>query len=62
MEGKFHLHLVGVGQKAAAQLPSGKNNTFYHPRETGSWLKLTDFQEKSDRLKSSVLAPRLALQ
>jgi hypothetical protein len=71
MEGNFLLLLVWVGWNAeliqpvwgvVAQLQSGENKIFYHLGDTGSELKLTDFQEKSGELKSSILVPRLALQ
>jgi hypothetical protein len=39
-----------------------ENKTFHNLGKTGSELKLTDFQEKSSWPKSSILAPRLALQ
>jgi hypothetical protein len=40
---------------------SGENKTLHHLGENGSELKLTDFQKKSSRPKSSILSPRLAL-
>jgi hypothetical protein len=44
-----------------AHLQSGKNKTGYHLGETGSELKLRDFQKKSGEPKSLILAFRLAL-
>jgi hypothetical protein len=71
MEGKFHLHLMGVGWSVkltqlcgggVVLLESEKNNsTFNHTGQTGSEVKLTTFQEKSSQPKSSILAPRLSL-
>jgi hypothetical protein len=39
-----------------------KENKFDHLGKTDSELKLTDFQEKYNGTKSSILAPKLALQ
>jgi hypothetical protein len=57
---KLSWHSLCVGGVAHPQ--SSKNKTLHHLAETGSELKLTDFQEKSNQPKCSVLAPRLALQ
>jgi hypothetical protein len=45
-----------------AQLQAGENQTHHQSGETGSEMKLTDFQKKNGGPKSSIIAPRLGLQ
>jgi hypothetical protein len=56
------LSSLSLWGSRAAHLQSDENSTtFNYLGETGSELKMTDLPKKSNRPKSSISAPRLAL-